>query len=203
MDFHDAVTSRRMTRLFDTAPVPASVRDRLLADALTAPTAGNSQGVDFLVLEDATARQRFFELTTDPAWRDGPAAGGDGILAAPLVVLPLADSGAYVARYAAVDKSGSSLAGVPAERWPVPYWLVDAAFATMLLLLGAADAGLGALFFRLHREPEPYLAMVGVPPARTAIGAVAIGWPAPGSPPARPSRPARRTTADRIHRDGW
>ena len=27
--------------------------------------------------------------------------------------------------------------------WPVPYWLVDTAFATMLMLLTATDAGLG------------------------------------------------------------
>jgi nitroreductase len=202
MDFHEAVTSRRMTRRFaEGSPVPPAVRDRLLAAALTAPTAGNSQGVDFLVLEDPAARRRFFEMTADRAWLGGGGAGG--ILAAPLVVLPIADPAAYVDRYSAPDKSASSLAGLPAGKWPVPYWLVDAAFATMLLLLGAADAGLGALFFRLHRPAGRYLAATGVPAGRRVIGAVAIGHPAPDAGRSGPSRPARRSVAERTHLGAW
>ena len=190
-----------MTRRFDSAPVPARLREQLLAGALTAPTAGNSRGVDFLVLEAEAVRRRFYELTSDEGWRTGAGAGG--VLAAPLIVLPLADPDAYVARYASADKSASSLAGVPAEQWPIPYWLVDAAFATMLLLLGAVEAGLGALFFRLHRDPGAYLAEAGVPGGMRVIGAVALGWPAPGASPSRPSRPAQRTAAERVHLDGW
>ena len=44
------------------------------------------------------------------------------------------------------------------EDWAVPYWLVDTSFATMLLLLGAAQEGLGTLFFALQSRPGPLLA---------------------------------------------
>ena len=65
-----------------------------------------------------------------------------------------------------------------AEDWPAPYWLVDASFMVMLLLLAATDEGLGALFFRLHRDPGDLLAALGVPAGKEAIGAVALGYEA-------------------------
>ncbi len=201
MDLHTAVTSRRMSRKFAGTPVPPEVRDRLLADALTAPTAGNSLGVDFLVLESSAARRRLFEATSDSGWLE--RADPTGVVAAPLIVVPLSDPGAYVARYLAADKSHSGLAGLDADAWPVPYWLVDASFATMLLLIGAVAAGLGALFFRFHRDPAAYLAEAGVPPGRMVIGAVAIGRQPAESPRSRPSRPGGRQVADRIHREAW
>ena len=101
----DAVLARRMVRDFDGGPVDPALVDRLLDLARRAPSAGNSQGTEFLVLE-----------------------------------------GAYVARYGEPDKAASGL-GRGADAWPVPFWLVDTAFATMTLLLAATDAGLGALFY--------------------------------------------------------
>ena len=50
-----------------------------------------------------------------------------------------------------------------AANWPVPYWQIDTAFATMLLLLAAADAGLGALFFGVFRNAERLLDVLGTP----------------------------------------
>ncbi len=48
----------------------------------------------------------------------------------------------------------------------------------MLLLLGAVEAGLGALFFRLHGDPARLRAVLGVPDGWEPIGVVALGWPA-------------------------
>ena len=75
------------------------------------------------------------------------------------------------------DKRRSDLSGLPTTDWQVPYWLVDASFATMLILLAATEVGLGALFFRLHGKPADVLAGFGAPPERAVIGAVAIGYP--------------------------
>jgi nitroreductase len=202
MDLEQLTSRRRMTRRFDGAPLAPDLRDKVLRAAASAPSAGHSQGVDFLVIEEAAGRQRFFEETTDPSWRNRRGGSAEDLIPAPLLVLPLADPGGYVARYALADKAASGLAGLAAEEWPVPYWLVDAAFATMLLLLAATDAGLGALFFRLHRDPAAYLAAAGVPPDRQVIGAVAIGWPHPDGERLRPTRPGR-PWSERIHFDSW
>lgn len=191
-----------MTRRFSEEPVEEEVVSRLCEVALAAPSAGFAQGVDLLVLCSAPARSRFWQLATDEAWRrsGGLAAG---LLAAPVVVVPVADPEAYVARYAAADKAASGLAGLPAARWDVPYWLVDESFVVMQLLLAAEDAGLGALLFRLHAPAEDVLAGLGAPPGLVTVGAVALGRRAGGGPPGSPSRRERRPARDRVHRDGW
>ncbi len=156
VELDEVVRRRKMVRHYSTRPVPSEVVDRLLGLAVRAPSAGFSQGVDLLVLEGPAQTGPFFEATCDREYLDAPQAS-NGVLRAPVIVLPLVDPGTYVSRYGEQDKAGSGLAGVPADEWPVPYWLVDSAFVVMLLLLAATEEGLGALFFRLHRDPGPLL----------------------------------------------
>lgn len=193
-----------MTRSFSPEPLGPELLDRLCRLSLCAPSAGDSQGVDWLVLT-GHRRDRFFAVTCDDDFlaEPGPLAG---LLRAPAVLLPLADPDRYAARYAESDKlAASGLGGLPTASWPVPYWLVDAAFATMTLLLAAEDAGLGALFFRLHRDPAPLLAELGAPSGLRAIGAVALGRidPAGRGPTGSPPGHDRRSAAARIHTDRW
>ena len=197
-----------MTRRYSSEPVPADVLDRVLGVAVRGPSAGFSQGVDLLVLEGPAQTRQFFEVTSDPEFLAGERAL-HGLLPAPVIVLPIGDPRAYVARYAEADKARSSLAGLAAEHWPVPYWLVDASFTVMLLLLAATDEGLGALFFRLHREPGPLLSALGVPEGRQVIGAVALGYETSPVPPeatrpdASPARRVRRPVGEVVHRGRW
>ncbi len=204
MNFDEAVRRRRMVRSFAREPVAPEALDRLLELAMRAPSAGFTQGLDLLVLEGAEQVRPFFEATCDPEFLLRPGAMA-GLLDAPIVVLPLADPGAYTARYAEADKARSGLAGAPASEWGTSYWLVDASFAVLILLLAASDAGLGGLFFRIHRAPAEYLAGLGVPPGREVIGAVALGHESadrPG-PAGSPARRPRRTTDDVVHRGHW
>jgi len=115
-------------------------------------------------------------------------------------VVPLASRASYEARYAEPDKAArqGTVAG-----WQIPYWLVDTSFATMLLLLGVAQEGLGALFFSLHRPPGPLLEAIGVPPGWDPLGAVAIGWPAPDDRAATSAARPRRPLEEVVHRGRW
>jgi nitroreductase len=208
VELDEVVRKRRMTRHYSDTSVPAEVLDRVLGVALRAPSAGFSQGVDLLVLEGPAQTGQFFELTSDPEFVDRPGAL-HGLRQAPLIVLPVCDPSVYVARYAKADKARSSLAGLAAEDWPVPYWLVDSSFTVMLLLLAATDEGLGALFFRLHRDPGRLLEALGVPETKLLIGAVALGYeasPASVGTTGRggsSQRRARRATDDAVHRGRW
>ena len=207
MELHEVVRKRRMTRGYGDEPVPPEILQRVLDLSLHGPSAGFSQGVDLLVLEGPDQTRLFFEMTSEAEFLARPGALR-GLLRAPVIVLPIVDPGAYVARYAEADKARSSLAGVPAEDWPVPYWLVDSSFAVMLLLLAATDAGLGALFFRLHRDPALLLGALGVPEGRQVIGAVALGYEADAAtktaaPAGSPARRARRPADEVVHRGRW
>ena len=54
MELTEAIARRHMTRNFTGRALDPGVVDALLADALRAPSAGNTQGREFLVLEGPT-----------------------------------------------------------------------------------------------------------------------------------------------------
>jgi nitroreductase len=198
MELHDAIRRRRMVRSFEDRPVAPEVVDTVLAHAVRAPSAGFSQGWAFVVLEGPDQTEVFWRTTTTPDWRASTRRAG--LMRAPVVVLPLAHRRAYLDRYAEPDKEGTGLDR--AEAWPVPYWLIDTAFATMLTLLSATDAGLGAAFVGIFRGEAELLATLGVPEGYRPIGAVAMGYPAPDIPSPSLAR-GRRPTAEVVHRGRW
>ena len=189
-----------MTRHFRAEPVADEVLEGVLSAARASPSAGGTEGVDLLVLTSPERRTRFWELATEPAWRAGRSAAA--LMAAPVIVVPVTDEGAYSERYARADKFGTRLGGVAAAEWDVPYPIVDVAFATMLVLLAAEGAGLGALFFQLHAERSAVLDGLGVPAGKDTIGAIALGYRDTSTTTAPPGR-GRRGFAQVIHRDTW
>ena len=182
-----------MVRSFEERAIPPDIVERLLANALRGPSAGFSQGFEFLVLNGRQETARYWDVSLPPEEREG--FGWPGLLRAPLLVILFAHPPTYLDRYAERDKRRD------ASRWRVPYWHVDAAFATMLVLLTAVDAGLGALFFGLFRA-DAVRAAFGVPGDYLPVGAVAIGYPAPDRP--SPSlRRGHRPPEDVVHRGRW
>ena len=199
MELLHAIRRRHMVRDYEDRPVDPAVVDRLLEAATHAPSAGFTQGWAFVVLEGPEQTERFWRHTLPAHERAG--FRWPGLLRAPVLVLPLASEQAYLDRYAEPDKAATGLA-VPGS-WPVPYWQVDCAFATMLLLLAATDAGLGALFFSVGGGEDALLADLGVPADHRPIGVVTIGYPAAGDRPSSSVARGRRPLADVVHRGGW
>lgn len=199
MEFQDVVARRRMVRNFDPdRPVDAAQLDRMLANALHAPSAGFSQGFEFLVLEAPADRARFWDAGFPPEEGGAPDPVADafdaGLRRAPVLVLPLSDRDAYLDRYAEPDKGWEDR---DEARWPVPYWHVDTGFASLLMLLTVVDEGLGACFFgippgAIGRVREAF----GIPPRLVPIGALAIGHRAPDHP--SPSLRRGRRAADAV-----
>jgi nitroreductase len=203
-EFAEVVRSRRMTRAFDARPIEAGVLDELVDLASRAPSAGKTQGWHLVVLEgDDTAR--FWDATLPAVRRD--SFRWQHLLTAPVIALPLADSKAYVDRYAEPDKVQTGL-GAGAGAWPVPYWTIDTSMAVMALLLAAEDAGLGALFFGVFRGERQLRHDLGIPNGLELLGAIALGHPLaesadPASGPGRSAGRSRRTAHQIVHRGGW
>jgi nitroreductase len=201
MELEQAIRRRRMVREFEDRPLPGGLVDHLLELATHAPSAGFSQGWAFVVLEGREQTDRYWNVTLPPEKR--AAFPWPGLLAAPALVIPLADPQAYVDRYAEPDKASTGLGG-SADDWPMPYWLVDTAMSAMLILLGAVDAELGALFFGVFDHEDALMTELGVPDGYRPIGTIAIGYPA--TVVGRPSRSVergRRPPDDVVHRGGW
>ena len=193
MEFSDVVRRRRMVRRYDPdRAVPRDVVERCLDNAVRAPSAGFSQGWDFVVLTTAGERDAFWSAATTTDAPDDPWLSG--IRTAPALVLCLSHKDAYLERYAAPDKGWTDR---DEGRWPVPYWHVDTGMAALLILLTATDEGLGSLFFGV--PPERHGAVheaFDVPADRTVIGVVSLGYAVPG--PRSPSLRRHRRTGHEV-----
>ncbi len=198
MELTDAVGRRRMTRNFSGRPLDSGVVDDLLAAALRAPSAGNTQGREFVVLEGAETAG-YWDSTTDAAWR-ARSPRYAGLRRAPTVILAFADPEAYAARYQEPDKAAG---GPGVAEWPVPFWFVDAGFSVMTILLGAADLGLGAAFLGNFRGEAALRAELGVPDRLRWLGAVLLGEPAHPDPPTTSAARPRRALDECVHRGRW
>ena len=190
-----------MIRRYADRPVEPAVLDRMLRNALRAPSAGNTSGWAFLVLDHPTDLQRFWEATT-VADAGAPDRWLSGMRTAPVVVVPLSSKAAYLDRYAEADKGWTDR---DEHRWPVPYWHIDTGMAALLILQTAVDEGLGACFFGVPREQVAgFREEFGVPETFTPIGAITVGHRvedagAPGSP----SRRSRKPLEEVVHRGRW
>jgi nitroreductase len=199
MEFREVVRRRRMVRDYDPdRPVTAEVRERLLAHAVRAPSAGFSQGWAFLVLETPEERDRFWTATTDDGTPDGWLTR---MRRAPLLVVPMSHRAAYLERYAEPDKGWTDR---DESRWPVPYWDVDTGMASLLMLLTAVDEGLAACFFGVPPERiAGFRAAFGVPDGYTPIGCVSVGYTGAEDKRSPSLRRGRRGVEEVVHRGHW
>ncbi|HET9141917.1 nitroreductase family protein [Actinophytocola sp.] len=187
---------RRMIRTYDSnRPVPPEIVDRMLSNAVRAPSAGFSQGWGFLALEDPADLARFRDVCR-------PEGGAQDYLAitfeAPLLIVVHSNKDVYLDRYAKPDKG---VADRSEDWWPAPYWDIDAGMAALLILQTATDAGLGACFFGLPKARIPhYRSAFGVPEQFHPIGAISAGY---SDEPVRDLRARRKKADDVIHRGRW
>lgn len=198
MEFADVVRRRRMIRTYADRHVERATVDRALEHATRAPSAGFSQGWGFLVLDTRLDVDSFWAATTDSE----PDSWLTGMRTAPVVIVPCSSKAAYLDRYAEGDKGWADR---DESRWPVPYWHLDTAMASLLILLTAVDEGLGACFFGI--PPERVAAVretFEIPATFDPIGAITLGHRvADVGPAGSPRTRGRKDQAAVVHRGRW
>lgn len=203
VEFAEVVRRRRMVRRYADTPVDPAIVDRAIRHATHAPSAGFSQGWGFLVLDEPEDVRRYWATTTDDV--DRPGAWLAGLMTAPVVILPCSSRAAYLERYAEPDKGWEDRAE---SRWAKPYWDLDTAMASLLILLTAVDEGLGACFFGIPpARVDAVRDAFGVPDDHEPIGAITLGHRLP-DPQATGSagsaaRRRRRPLEEVLHRGRW
>src|SRR5438270_1569298 len=154
MEFHDVVRRRRMVRRFAQRPIEPEVLRRVLEAARHAPSAGFSQGFEFVVLTEP-GELEWFERTTDDPNDPEPFPGRVSGVGPAVIVLPFANKAAYLERYSQPDKIEFGMD--KEENWPVPFWTIDTGMAILLILLAAVDEGLGDWYFGITRGEDELL----------------------------------------------
>jgi nitroreductase len=189
VELREVIAQRRMVRSFDGTPVPVDQLENWCADALRAPTAGNSAGTGFTIIPFDRVPD-FFHAATDPQWRE-TAPRADALQRAGAVVLSWSEPRAYTERYRENDKASSGLG--EAFAWPLPYWHTDAAMATMQLLLLVEDAGYGATIWGAFRNVDRIAQMAQWDTSRVLFASVLVGQPDGNDP--KSSSLSRRTAS--------
>ncbi len=171
METWDAICARRNVRQYTDRPIADGDLDRILEAGRRAPSSQNWQPWDFVVV---TERERLAELSK--VWR---GAGH------------VATSAATVALVAPVPEDDRM-------RQRTAY---DLGQATMIMMLAAADLGIGSGHSAVGDE-ELARRLLGLPADRYCAYLIAFGYPA-DRPLAPIRRPDRRAFDDVVHRETW
>jgi FMN reductase [NAD(P)H] len=196
LTFKEVVRRRRMVRNYLPDPVDPAAVERIVDAGLRGPSAGFTQGIYFVVVTDAATRKAIADLGEEPHF----VAEGfpPWMSTAPVHIVVCCSEADYHARYSEPDKLMDD--GTEMD-WSVPYWLVDAGAALMLVLLAAVDEGLGAGVFGFHRL-EGLRELLGIPDEVLPIGVVTIGHPAPEQRTGSAAR-GRRPRSEQVRHDHW
>lgn len=196
MDFTEIVRKRRMVRNFTDEAIDDEVLERILDIGQRGPSAGFTQGQDFIVVTDPEMKQKLAELCTEKSYVE---AGFDPFISkAPVLIVPCTNERAYHLRYQQSDKVNKEGNEID---WPVPYWFMDVGHAVMLVLLAVVNEGLVAGFagFKYLQEAKDTL---GIPEEVTPMGVIPIGHPAPDKRSPSLKR-GRRKLDNTVHHGKW
>lgn len=192
MEFRDVVRNRRSIRRFSPERPDPALIDELVDIARRVPTAGFSQGIDFLVVDSPEELATVWEVGKQDQPDDGP----------PVLVFVFSDPERYLSRYREGDKAKFGLGA--ADAWRIRFWDVDASMAAMQLQLAAVDAGIDTWFFGMGDAEDGIRAALGVPEDRNLIGIIALGYRAEDEAPIGSAVSRRRRPLDeQLHRNRW
>ena len=174
VSFAAVVKHRAMIRAYKSDPIPEEKIQRLLSYAMRAPSAGNLQPWEFIMVKNPETRAKLAKAAFDQT----------SITSAPVIIATCAD----------IQRAGSKYGARGSF-----YSLVDTAFASLLILLGAVEQGLGACFVGSY-NPEEVVKLFALPDHVRPVGLITIGYPAE-SPrkPGTPKLPLSRL----VHAEKW
>ncbi len=192
MDLFEAIHSQRAMRRLKIDPVPDDLIWKLLEAAIRAPSGGNRQPWNFIVLRDPDTKTKIAEWYLD-GWNKsyGPARGASTANQAIARTLASADHLAHHLAEAPVLIIGTirSTGGAAdllsgASIYP----------ALQNLMLAARALGLGTTLTTLHRAHEPEdKQLLSVPEDVETVALIPVGWPK-GKFGAGPRMPAAKVT---------
>jgi nitroreductase len=171
MDTWDAIRSRRNVREFDDRPIADADLDRILEAGRRSPSSRNWQPWDFVVVTD---RAQLGELAKvwQGAWHVAKSAATIGLVA------PL-----------------------PEDELHRDWTQYDLGQATMMLMLAAADLGVGTAHAAVTDQDQARR-VLGLPDDRFLAYVLSLGYPK--DRPLKPiEHPDRRPFDEVVHRNHW
>jgi FMN reductase [NAD(P)H] len=195
---YDLLKRRRAVRDYTGERVPRETLERIAATVRKAPSAGFSQGVRALVVDDPELLAAIAAIDDDES-----SQSWFGTVAAHILVLVREQD--YHDRYTQSDKL--AMTGGVEVLWPVPFWHVDAGAALMLVLLAAIEEGLGAGVYGVPVEQDAqWRELLKIPADLTVVSGVTVGVPGPDPDRARRTSvlsQRRKPVEEVVHWNTW
>jgi nitroreductase len=166
MDVFEAIKGRRSIRAYKAVDVPEETVEKLIDAARWAPSAGNIQPWEFIVVRNPEIKRRLAAA----------ALGQSFIEEAPVVIVVCADEERSARGY-----------GV---RGRTLYCIQDTAAAIQNIHLAAYALGLGTCWVGAFREDEARR-ILGIPEGIRPVAIIPVGFPAE-SPAPRSRRPLKQ-----------
>jgi len=151
MDLIDAIRDRRSIRSFTNKPVLDNTINELIILAHWAPSAGNKQARDFIIIRDNKTKAKLCSAALDQEF----------IKEAPVVIVVCANEERSALRYG--------------ERGRTLYCILDAAAAVQNLLLAVYSFGLGACWISAFNDLEVKV-ILNLPRYLRPIAIIPIGY---------------------------
>lgn len=171
MDLFEAIASRRSIRTFEKKAVSDEQVGVLIDAAIHAPSAGNIQPWEFVIVRDQQIKKQLSSAALNQALIEG----------APVVIVVCANE--------ARSGQGYGSRGVNL------YCIQDTAAATQNILLAACAMGLGTCWVGAFRE-EMVRRSLNTPTDVRPVAIIPVGYPAEN-----PALRKRRTLSEIIHRE--
>lgn len=176
MDFYDVATTQRAMRRLKQDPVTDEVLWKILNTAIMAPSGGNAQPWNFLVVRDDAKKRKIGEWYLD-AWNRSYGPNRDAMLA----------NAEMSKTYKSANHLANHLADVPVliiatikKGMPNISSTLGASIypAVQNLMLAARAEGLGTTLTTLHKLHEGEVKeLLGIPDDTETMALIPLGWP--------------------------
>ena len=198
MDVFEAIATGRAIRRFTKEPVSDELLERLIWAATRAPSPGNSQGWDFIVVTDSAIKAQLGKVIGErmQAFRQAATPTDDAR------ELRMREDAIHMATHLHEVPAIIFVCGAPAypPQAPQMSFVWSALYpATQNLLIAARSLGLGTTLttFQMVAEAEIRTAL-GVPANVQIAAMIPVGWPAAAFTPVR-----RKPVSEVLHRNRW
>ncbi len=189
---------RRNVYGFLKAPVPEKILTRLLDDATHVPSAGFTQDFDLVVVRKEKMKRKIAEACYQEKYAEMGSARKDFVSNAPVIVVPCANKERFEEKYGDAEKNAR-----------LPWWLIDAGFASLALILASFENGLAASFLGAL-EDHQVSDILGLPKDGSVIplAVIPIGYNDPRErllwkERSVKIRQRRKASYELIHWDKW
>ena len=189
---------RRNVYGFVSRAIPDKSLVRILEDARHVPSAGFTQDFEFIVVKDPMIRKELATAGHQAEYMSEGLAKLDFISTAPVIVVPCGNKKRFEEKYGRAEENAR-----------LPWWLIDAGFASFALILSAFEHGLAASFLGVL-DDEKVRQILNIPTDGSIIplALVPIGYKDPEEEVLWTRRShkvvrSRRGLADLVHWNRW